>query len=189
VRLLGFAPNARPVHSVHIPSSIAIVADHVFFFACARLLSVTFEPGPKLQRIEEDWAFFDCSPLHSACIPSSVEILGDWCFAVGAQDWILAIEDGSNLSRIEPSAFSGCSNLRSSCIFASVEPAPGGDTRTSTRDGGTGGKVGAATEEDDSQDPDSEEGGCEENDHEDEDKNQLHDDGSEILLTHASTQW
>jgi hypothetical protein len=59
--------------SICIPPSVEILPESSFFW-CRRLLSVSFEPGSKLVRIDSE-AFSDCRSLEAIHLPASLEIM------------------------------------------------------------------------------------------------------------------
>jgi hypothetical protein len=105
--------------SLLIPSSVERFSESCFY-KCEALLSVAFETGSKLSRIDS-CAFGNCSSFSSLCIPSSVEVLGDSCFTFCRALSSVTFESGSKLSCIEPFAFCYCSSLSSICIPSTVE--------------------------------------------------------------------
>jgi hypothetical protein len=70
---------------------------------CESLESVTFESGPRLERIE-DGAFQGSGP-KSIEIPSSVVVLGSWSFFECLSLKSVRFESGSRLERIGKSMF------------------------------------------------------------------------------------
>jgi hypothetical protein len=90
-------------------------------FVSSKLVLISFEPGSRVNRIEE--SCFEFCSVQSICIPNSVEILCKSCFA-GSQCKLLKInsitfEWESKLKPIEESCFKFCS-LQSICIPSSV---------------------------------------------------------------------
>jgi hypothetical protein len=83
------------------------------------LLSVTFEPMSRVNRIETE-AFQCCTDLTEICIPASVEIIGESCFDYCEVLSSLTFERGSKLREIGVCAFC-CCPLKSVSIPASVE--------------------------------------------------------------------
>jgi hypothetical protein len=92
--------------SARIPSSVEILRQCCFGH-CRALLSVAFEAGSKLSRIESG-VFRGCSSLSSICSPSFVETLHESCFYECKALSSVTFESASKLSRIEQRAFYYC---------------------------------------------------------------------------------
>jgi hypothetical protein len=89
--------------SIVIPSSV-VVFGQWSFHGCKSLESVTFESGPRLERIE-DFAFYETG-LKSILVPSSVVVLGKRSFHGCKSLESVVFESGSRLDRIEECALS-----------------------------------------------------------------------------------
>jgi hypothetical protein len=89
----------------------------------ARLLTVAFEVGSRLARIENN-AFSACSALKYICIPAGVEFLGSMCFSRCTSLVQLTFESGSRLAEIELGAFQECVLLESICLPGYIEFMP-----------------------------------------------------------------
>jgi hypothetical protein len=102
VRIVGekcFAESA--VQSITIPRHVKVLCSGSFHLS--DLVSVSFESGSQLTRIESD-AFRD-SGLTSVTIPHHVEILGSGCFARCESLSSISFDSNSKLKRIESKAF------------------------------------------------------------------------------------
>jgi hypothetical protein len=90
------------------------------FAGCKHLLTVGFEAGSRLLRIEQK-AFVDCLSLKSICIAASVEVISESSFYGCSSLSQITFESDSRLAEIGRDAFSNCSSLVSICIPAGVE--------------------------------------------------------------------
>jgi hypothetical protein len=72
---------------------------------CLSLVSVIFESGSRLERIEE--MAFSGSALQSIVIPSSVVVLAGWSFCECRKLETVAFETGSRLQRVGKEVFRG----------------------------------------------------------------------------------
>jgi hypothetical protein len=86
--------------AIAVPCSVEALGKSSF--SNAIIVTITFEAGAKLTRIEE--ASFQCCASKSSYIPSSVEVLGQLSFA-GARIEKLTSEPESHLKRIEEDSF------------------------------------------------------------------------------------
>jgi hypothetical protein len=98
-------------------SSSVVVLGKRSFSKCRSLVSVTFESGSRLERIDES-AFWG-SELKSIVIPSSVLVLGKKSFSDCQSLDSVAFENASRLERIDEYAFYE-SRLKSIVIPSSV---------------------------------------------------------------------
>jgi hypothetical protein len=93
------------------------------FSDCSGLLSLVFESGSKLKRIEAQ--ALSHSGLKSICLPASVEILCVGCFHWCRSLSSLTFEPDSKLTTIEANVFRYCSSLTSLSIPGSVRKIDG----------------------------------------------------------------
>jgi hypothetical protein len=101
--------------SICIPPLVEVLSESCF--ELARVVSLSFEDGSQLRRMDEN-CFRFCD-LQSICIPRTVEVLADSCFKDSSFASIL-FEAGSLLTRIEADCFACCSRLTSLTIPRSV---------------------------------------------------------------------
>jgi hypothetical protein len=84
------------LQSICIPASVEVIRKYAFAACCLSpppVLTLTFEAGSKLQRIETG-AFSECSSLKSICLPASVTEIGGGAFCdSGIRE--ISIKDGN----------------------------------------------------------------------------------------------
>ena len=115
--------NCTALKSINIPSTVTAIGGWCFQ-NCYGLEEVTFAADSKLTTIQGG-TFINCYGLKTITIPKSVELINrdnsngafSGCYALES----VIFETGSHLKRIEGSAFSYCSSLKTITIPQSVE--------------------------------------------------------------------
>jgi hypothetical protein len=77
------------------------------FTGCQRMLTVSFECGSKISRVENGISS-QCHALKSICIPAGVEIFGESCFSDCSSLSQVTFESSSKLTEMGWQAFSKC---------------------------------------------------------------------------------
>jgi hypothetical protein len=95
--------------SIVIAASGEVIGEECFQ-RCLGLLSLTFEAGCGLRRLER-LAVAWCTSLPSICIPASVEFIGEHCFFDCKRMLRVTFESGSQLSTMGSGPFYHCTML------------------------------------------------------------------------------
>jgi hypothetical protein len=106
-----------------ISSCIELLCESCFE-SCTSLVSVMFESGSRLLRIDS-WAFRNCGSLKSIVIPESVEIICEGSFQNCSSLARVEFETASRLIQIGDDAFALCPELKLISLPGSVETMSG----------------------------------------------------------------
>ncbi len=100
--------------SITIPASVKYIGDSAFY-GCSGLESITFEPGSKLETID-NMAFGslpdDYTPLEAITIPASVKTMGYSVFVDCRYLTKVTFEPGSKLESMDTDIFQNCAALK-----------------------------------------------------------------------------